>query len=386
MQLSELWQTHAMTPPPILIAGAGIAGLAAALACCNHDCIVMEQAPAFSPIGAGLQLGPNAVRALQRLGAWDAVQPMTSSPPAIHMHDGMSGKILKVLPLGQRFEKRYGAPYRVAHRADLHTALLECVTRHSNIDVRLSVKITSVTPHLDHVAVTANNTTQTCQSMIATDGVNSLIRSNLFPGTSAIDSDFEFHRALFSAPSPGLANIALDCVNVWMYPHGHVVHYPVGKKQRLNIVAITPQGTSVTSHFSKACTDLQNLLHAARDHWTLWTGLYAPALKTWTKGGVLLLGDAAHGTLPFLAQGAAMALEDAACLLEVLKSTHSLSHAFAETAARRMARTTRLHQASLRAGRIYHASGALRLMRNAALTTTPPSLITAGLDWIYRGT
>ncbi len=385
VQLSELWQTQAMTPPPILIAGAGIAGLAAALACRNHDCLVMEQAPAFSPIGAGVQLGPNAVRALQKLGAWDAVQPVTGSPPAIHMRDGITGKVLKILPLGQHFEKRYRAPYRVAHRADLHKVLQDCVARHSNINVQLSVKISSVITHLDHVAVTANGTPETCQSMIAADGVNSFIRSTLFAGATTIDSGFEFHRVLLPTPNPGQPNIALDCVNVWMYPHGHVVHYPVGKDQRLNIVAITPRGTSVAAHFSKACPDLQTLLQLASNHWSLWAGLHAPVLNTWTKGGVLLLGDAAHGTLPFLAQGAAMALEDAACLSEALKSTHSLNHAFAETAARRMARTARLHQASLRAGRTYHASGALRLLRNAALTTTPQSLITAGLDWIYRG-
>jgi salicylate hydroxylase len=374
-----------MTPPPILIAGGGIAGLASALACRSHECVVLEQAPAFSPIGAGLQLGPNAVNALQKLGAWDAVEPITSSPPAIHMRDAVTGKLLKVLPLGQQFEKRYGAPYRVAHRADLHQALLACVARHGNLEVRLSVKITGVTSHLDHVAISANDTIRTCQSLIVTDGVNSSIRKSLFAGATAIDSGFDFHRALLPMPNLDLGNIALDCVNVWMLPHGHVVHYPVGKNQRLNIVAIAPRGNGLTSHFSKACGDLQNLLQKVEDQWTLWPGLYGPVLKTWTKAGVLLLGDAAHGTLPFLAQGAAMALEDAACLLDVLKSTHSLNHAFTETAARRMARTTKLHHASLRVGRIYHAGGVMRLLRNAPLRATPPSFMTAGLDWIYRG-
>jgi salicylate hydroxylase len=385
VRLSKLWQTHVMTPPPILIAGAGIAGLASALACRTHDCIVLERAPAFSPIGAGLQLGPNAVRALQKLRVWDAVEPFTSSPSAIHMRDGLNGKVMKILPLGQQFQKRYGAPYRVAHRADLHQALLKCVAQHSNIDVRLDVKISGVTPHLDHVAVTTNVATLNYQSLIATDGVNSFIRSALFAGATAIDSGFEFHRALLTLPTASMKNVALDCVNVWLYPHGHVVHYPVGEDQRLNIVAITPRGTSVTTHFSKACADLQNLLQLANNDWTLWSGLHAPALKSWTKGGVLLLGDAAHGTLPFLAQGAAMALEDAACLSEVLKSAHSLNHAFTETAARRKLRTTKLHHASLRAGHIYHVSGVTRRLRNAALMATPPSLITAGLDWIYNG-
>lgn len=374
-----------MNPPPILIAGGGIAGLAAALACRSHDCLIMEQAKAFSQIGAGLQLGPNAVRALQKLGAWDAVEAVTNSPPAIHMRDGLTGKTLKVLTLGETFEKRYDAPYRTALRADLHKALLECVLQQKNLDVRLTEKITTIAAHLDHVAVDVNGTPRTCQTLIAADGVNSSIRTTLFPKSTAINSGFNFHRALLPVSGFDAPAIAFDCVNVWMFPHGHVVHYPVSNNERLNLVAIAPHGENVAAHYAKACAPMQNLLQQVSEQWTVWPGLYAPPLPSWTIGGILLLGDAAHGTLPFLAQGAAMALEDAACLHDVLKTTHSLNHAFTETAARRMARTKRLQEASLRAGKIYHASGALRFLRNAALTATPPSQIMAGLDWLYRG-
>jgi salicylate hydroxylase len=374
-----------MKPPPILIAGGGIAGFSAALALRNHDCLMLEQSPAFSPLGAGLQLGPNAVRALQRLGAWDAVEPIASSPPAIHMRDGITGKILKILPLGHYFEKRYGAPYRVAHRADLHHSLLQCASRQPNLTIKLASAVTAVTAHPDHVAVECGSTRYSCQSLIAADGVNSFIRQKMFSNAKAIDSGFTFHRLLTTSNEFHTQDIALECVNVWFYPDGHVVHYPVGKQQQLNMIAITPQGRDIATHFEQACQPLQILLHHMLGNSTQWPGLYAPTLNSWVKHGVMLLGDSAHGTLPFLAQGAAMALEDAACLANVLDTANSLPHAIAETAARRIQRTTRLHQASLRAGRTYHASGMLRQSRNAVLAATPPSWLTAGLDWIYKG-
>jgi salicylate hydroxylase len=372
-----------MHTPHIIIAGGGIAGLASALALGGHDALILEQAEAFSAIGAGLQLGPNAVRALQKLGAWDAVEPITSSPPEIHLRDGLTGKLLKRLPLGAIFENRYGAPYRVAHRADLHAALLSVVKSKPNITMRLKEKISSVDVHLDGLTIQSNAKPMSCQALIVTDGVKSTIRENLFPNTAAIASGHQFHRALISAPH--IAGVAMDCVNVWMYPSGHVVHYTVGKTQHLNIVAITPNDATPKQHFSNATPRLSSLLYLAEPDFTSWPGLVAPKLGAWTRGNVLLLGDAAHGTLPYLAQGAAMALEDAEYLQAVLPTTHSLRHAFAETAQGRMARTERLSQETRSAGKIYHFSGPIRLARNVTLKAIPPIAITRGLDWLYNG-
>ncbi len=372
-----------MHTPHIIIAGGGIAGLASALALGSHDAVILEQAEAFSTIGAGLQLGPNAVRALQKLGAWDAVEPVTSSPTEIHMRDGLTGKLLKRLPLGTAFEQRYGAPYRVTHRADLHAALLNVVETKPNITMRLNQKITAVDVHLDGSSLQSNTRPLSCQALIVTDGVNSNIRQSLFPNTPAIASGHQFHRALI--PVPEVAGIAMDGVNVWMYPNGHVVHYLVGKNQHLNIVAITPERAMPTTHFSNATPALRTLLNIAESDFTSWPGLVAPTLRTWTKGSALLLGDAAHGTLPYLAQGAAMALEDAAYLQAVLPTTQSLRHAFAETAQGRMARTQRLSRETRKAGKIYHLSGPMRLARNLTLKATPSIAISRRLDWLYKG-
>lgn len=372
-----------MHAPHIIIAGGGIAGLASALALGRHDALILEQAAAFSAIGAGLQLGPNAVRALQKLGAWDAVEPITSSPPEIHMRDGVTGKLLKRLPLGADFQNRYGAPYRVAHRADLHAALLGVVKSRPNITMRLNEKITSVDVHLDGLILQSSAKPMACQTLIVTDGVNSEIRQNLFADSAAIASGHQFHRALISVPDN--FDVAMDCVNLWMYPYGHVVHYVIGNKQHLNIVAITPDDATPTSHFSNAAPALRTLLNTAEPDFSSWPGLVAPKLGAWTRGNVLLLGDAAHGTLPYLAQGAAMALEDAAYLQAILPTTQSLRHAFAETSQGRMIRTERLSHETRKAGKIYHLSGPMNLARNLALKATPAIAITRRLDWLYRG-
>lgn len=368
---------------PIIIAGAGIAGLASALALGKRDVLMLEQASSLSELGAGLQLGPNAVRALQKLGAWDAVEPITSSPPEIHMRDGSSGKLLRRLPLGADFKQRYGTSYRTAHRADLHAALLQIAQAKANIQIRLNAKVSDVTINSNVVTLNAAGGPLSCHALIAADGVNSNIRQSLFLDTIARDSHVTHHRALILPPAT--ASVDLHCVNVWMYQLGHVVHYPVGRQQRLNIVALTPRGTKPLVHFARAATPLQDLLQAADPHFTPWQGLYAPPLSTWTKNGAMLIGDAAHGTLPYLAQGAAMALEDAACLAEVIPTAQNLHHAFAETEKQRMPRTQRLHDETLKAGRIYHHTGFMRLARNATLVVAPRSSIARRLDWLYRG-
>jgi salicylate hydroxylase len=367
---------------PIIIAGGGIAGLASAIALGQRDVVILEQAKVFSEVGAGLQLGPNAVRALQKLGAWDAVEPITSSPPEIQMRDGLSGKILKRLTLGKPFEQRFGAPYRVAHRADLHRALLDVVKSKSNIQTRLGETVTSVENKSGGVSVLSNGKFIGSNALIAADGVNSSIRQHLFPGSAAIDSGSTFHRALLETPE--FETVDFDCVNVWFYPNGHVVHYRVGTAQKLNLIAITPSLTSPSEHFSRAATPLSALLKTVEPEFAVWPGFYAPTLPTWVKGNVLLLGDAAHGTLPYLAQGAAMALEDAACLAKLLTVESLTQKTFKAFHQRRAPRTEHLHRASCAAGKNYHHTGFMRLVRNAALTHIPDNALLSQLSWIYK--
>ncbi len=370
-----------MHSSPIIIAGGGIAGLASALALGSRDVMLLEQAPEFSSVGAGLQLGPNAVRALQNLGAWDAVEPITSSPPEIHMRDGITGKLLKRLNLGKSFETRFGAPYRVAHRADLHRALLEVVRARSNIQLHLGEAVSHVEDRPDGVQIRTNGKVILGTALIAADGVHSKIRQHIFSGTSPVDSGDVFHRALLKVPN---SRITKECVNLWLYPQGHVVHYPVGAEQSLNLIAVTPKASTARDHFKHAAPELRELLEAAAPNFTAWPGFYAPSLSSWVRGNTLLVGDAAHATLPYLAQGAAMALEDAATLLRVLQGASNIQNGFQEFQQQRKPRTSRLHRASLAAGKNYHHNGIMRLARNVVLLNLPNAALFAQLNWIYK--
>ncbi len=342
-----------MTTGTIHIIGGGIAGLAAAIAMARRgkDVVVYEKAPQFEEVGAGLQLGPNAVRALQALGAWDAVEPITYAPPAIRIHNAKTGKLLKKLDLGLNFEKRFGQPYRVAHRADLHTALLSAARALPNIEVKLGREV---------------DATELTGEVIAADGIWSRTRQQLIPGSTPISTSDHIFRAL--VPCIDWSRDGMLDVNLWLYPGGHVVHYPVGRQHKLNLITVT-QGKVPLEHFSLACDQLRSSL-ALTETWLEWPAAYVRPLSSWQKDNITLVGDAAHGTLPYLAQGAAMALEDAAALLDNADLNQ------------RIQRCAKLNRETLKAGKIYHLSG-LSSLRDVALLAMPKTMMLQRLSWIY---
>jgi salicylate hydroxylase len=350
------------------IIGGGIAGLASALAVANAggQAVVFEKAAKFEPTGAGLQLGPNATRALQKLGAWDAVKPRTYMPPEIHMRDGRSGKILNRLILGKTFEQKFSLSYLTAHRADLHSALIQVANSYSSIAIKTNTDV----PDLSMTGY---------GGLIAADGVWSKTRAKLFPETAAITTKDTYFRSLLPMPT-ATRNINFECVNLWLFPGGHVVHYPVGNPAQLNLIAIT-NGEEPKSFFKNASENLQTVL-ALPHQFTKWQSAYVRPLKQWHQGNITLIGDAAHATLPYLAQGAAMALEDAALLQTELQSNPKT--AFENLSTKRISRTIKLHQNSMRARNIYHSSGVTALSRNIFLNVAPSAIIQSQLDWIYN--
>lgn len=369
---------------PFVIVGGGICGLAAALALPRQPVLLLEQAPAFEEVGAGLQIGPNAVRALQALGAWQAVEEIALSPPEIHIRNGITGALLKRIRLGSEFESRFGAPYRVAHRADLHKALLACVQHHPHVDLRQASAVAGVRQAEGnlHLAL-ASGEALPASAVIGADGVKSVLRQQLVPQSAAVDSGHVLYRALLG-DVPEADAIAMDCVNLWMFPRGHVVHYPVSHPARLNMVLVL-EGSATPQHvISNLCAPLAGLLHQAAQ-WLPWPGLYVAPFAPWNHGRVLLLGDAAHATLPYLAQGGAMALEDAAMLKQAMTSTTDVEAAFAAVSQRRTARATRLLRQSLATGNTYHLSGLPAAARDMALRAMPPALFFQPLRWIYAG-
>lgn len=385
-----------MTDQPFLIAGGGIAGLAAALglARSGRPSRLFEQAHAFEEVGAGLQMSPNAVRALRWLGAWEAVEAACVIPSEIHVRDGLGGGLLQRLRLGKPFEAAHGAPYRVCHRADLLAGLVRTAEASGLIGLHTGARAIGMVAEAGGAALTlADGRRENGAGVIAADGIHSVLRKEICGAVAPLASGHTIYRALipFASVPPG---IEADCVTLWLLPGGHVVHYPVSNWRQFNIVAAIDGGDAATgwsspaelrelrSGLAAAAEPLADLL-AAPVHWLKWPGADLPSLPHWSKGALVLTGDAAHATLPYLAQGAVMALEDACVLAHELRGK-APAGAFAAFAAARMARTALIRNQSRAQGQIYHAGGLRALARNAALKLAGSHVLARQTDWIYR--
>lgn len=387
-----------MSELPFLVAGGGIGGLAAALGLAAHGRPVrlFEQAAAFEEVGAGLQMSPNGVAALRALKAWEAVEPSCVIPSEIHMRDGRSGALLQRIRLGKTFEERYGAPYRVCHRADLLAGLLQTARQSGRIELNTARHTTAVEDGGETIHLTfADGEPATGCAVIAADGIRSALRQHISPA-APVCRRMRLYRSLLPLEKVP-PEIEADCVTLWLYPGGHVVHYPVSNWRNFNIVAAVeadgdddswqaPASTGeVARHFTSACEEL-SLLLAAPTAWRRWPGADLPPLSTWSKGRIALLGDAAHATLPFLAQGGVMALEDAVVLARETAKAQPMADAFSAYERSRKPRTTRVQEQSRRMGRIYHAGGALAVARNLTLGLASPDFALKRLEWLYRWT
>ena len=372
-----------MADSPFLIVGGGIAGLAAALglARIGKSSHVLEKAPDFEEVGAGLQLGPNAVRALQWLGAWDALAPHCVSPSEIQVRDGLTGKTLQRIKLATDFETKFGAPYRVAHRADLQNALLQSARSKPGINLQNNAEVTNVTIAETTLSL-KSGTSLRGKAIIAADGVHSAIRKLLTgqPGKNPVGH--MLHRGLTPVGSVP-ASVNIDVVTLWLFPGGHVVHYAVSNWRQVNIVAaVEDPEISLWSAFQGACQPLADILDL-KINWTKWPALDFNPARNWNRNRTVLIGDAAHASLPYLAQGAAMALEDACVLSNAIQNSSKLEIAFQDFSNLRFKRTSAVQNRSRQLGRIYHAKGPLRLARNIALKTLPQRAFTKQFSWIY---
>ena len=382
----------------ISIAGAGIAGLASAIALARagHEVSVHEQAARLEEVGAGLQLGPNAVRALKSLDAWDGLQPKTCAPQAIHVHDASSAKRRATLPLGALFEARFGAPYRVAHRADLLNALAAAARKHGNIGIITGQRLSRLdlsNPAEPHLAFNGHGIS--CDLAIGADGVRSTMRRAIAPGVEPRPAGDGLYRAL--SPASALpATLDPDAVHLFLGAGAHAVAYLVSGGKRLNIVASVAGATQVEgwnalasreqvlAAFPAASQPLRDLLSAPAN-WLAWAGADIEPFEGWSRGHAVLVGDAAHATLPHLAQGAAMALEDAVELGRQIGDGGEIRAALARFEAARKPRTSRITLTSRAQGRIYKMTGPSALARNLAMQLIPASRQLGRLAWIYEG-
>jgi salicylate hydroxylase len=386
---------------PIIIAGGGIGGLALAIALSQRDipCVILERATTFSTTGAGIQIGPNGTRLLRQLGVAAHLEPHAGRPVGIHVRRASDGADRGTLPLGAWIEERHGSPYWTAHRGDLQAALLAIAQAQPGIEVRMGWEIASFSETA--AAVTAHATdgrSVTGSVLIGADGLWSAVRRQISGITMPTSSRRSAARTVIAtADLP--AGIRGDHVGVWMAPRVHVVHYPVrgGAETAVAILADEPWsvpgwGADVTAAEALrpvAGLDplLLDLLNRGQD-WRKWSLFDPPPLPHWstgrTTGRATLLGDAAHPILPFLAQGAVMAIEDAVVLADVLAaSATDLAAALAAYETARRPRTRQVQDTARRNGQIYHLSGLAAAARDLALRTVPPAQMMARYDWLY---
>jgi salicylate hydroxylase len=394
---SDLPSTHSN----ILIAGAGIAGLATALALARTGRAVtlLEKRAESSEEGAGIQIGPNGMRILQALGVTPFLEGKIAWPESIRVMDGLTGKLLTSLPLGRDIATRHGAPYGVLHRGDLHDAIRSAVASMPAVTIRYEANVIAARSSSESVTVElAGGETIECDLLIGADGIWSTLRRTVmgappltFTGKCAI-------RTVLSndAVPPGISTAD---TTIWLRPAAHVVHYPVRAGRELAIVAIfddralgeiwsQPVDPALISERARSFPPTLRTLLQQPAQWRQWSLYKSAAPFPWIGKRVVLVGDAAHPPLPFLAQGGVMALEDAIILAELLRTV-----AAADMPARlldferiRRPRTTRVMEASARNGRAYHLDGLMRRARNAVLAATPPHLFMQQYDWLYGWT
>ncbi len=391
-----------MTKPkrPVLIAGGGIGGLSAAIALARAgiETCVLERSAFTEESGAGIQLGPNATRLLRSLGVLEEIEPATFKPEAIWVFDGLSGKRLASVPLGSIPEQRYGAPYLTLHRTDLHAGLHAVAKSLGPIELRPGFEIARIDARGDGVEVqNASGARAEGSSLIGADGLWSAVRKTIAPG-----ADLRFARATASrglVPTRDLpAPFSEPVVGLWLGAGAHLVHYPVRGGEALNVVAVTDGGgeaqgwnqsadaAALLSGFTRWCKESKSLLERV-EAWRRWSLYRLPTLSRWSAGATTLLGDAAHPVLPFLAQGAALAIEDAVSLAGTLAATpDDAETAFRHYEALRRARATRVMRQSRRFGWIYHLSGPARYARNFALEHRKPEHALEQFDWLYGET
>ena len=386
-----------MADQPILIAGAGIAGLTAALALARRGiaATILERAERLSEIGAGIQLSPNAARVLISLGLEEALQSSVATPQALIVRSGPTGRILAAMPLGEAARVRYGAPYWVIHRGDLQAVLLAAVAAESRIELCLNQEVAGFSADRAGMRVmTAGGEVYEAAGLIGADGVRSAVRARLLGDGEPRFTGYVAWRGLVD-PADVAKIIAENASGLWLGPHAHLVHYPVRGGRTVNVVAIVsdaepPPGwgedaaaEALSPYYRDWARPARELIDAIAG-WQRYALYDRPPTRRWSKGRVTLIGDAVHPTLPFIAQGGAMAIEDAAVLSAALARTpDDPAAAFGRYQEQRCQRTARLQRQARRNGRIFHLGRLAAFFRDTALHLLSPAAFAARQDWIY---
>ena len=393
--------TSAPASRTIVVAGAGIAGLTAAIALAEQrfHVVVLEKAAQLDDAGAGIQLSPNASGVLIGLGLEKHLAERVVAPDDITIVAARSGRSIVRIPLGSSARMRYGAPYWIAHRADLQAALLERARENPDIDLHLAAPFEDVAVHAKGVTVVnregLERESRQAVALVGADGVWSNVRHQHFGGVPALFSGHVAWRATVEARQLP-REFSQNRVMLWLGTGAHLVLYPLRSGALVNIVAIVAgqwnrpgwneagDTSEIFAHFNSASwSRAARMIVGAADNWRKWA-LFTVDGTAVADGPVALIGDAGHAMLPFAAQGAAMAIEDAAVLADCLgRQPTNPVEAFRQYAALRQSRVAQVRRTTWQSGAIYHLPGVIALARNLTMKVLGGGRLLSQRDWLY---
>jgi len=390
-----------MTVLPVIIAGGGIGGLAAALGLARKgvSCIVLERSSELGEIGAGIQIGPNAFHCFDYLGVGDEARAKAVYIDSLRLMDAVNGDPIATIPLDENFREHFRNPYAVVHRADLHGVLLEACRSSELVELRTSHAVKAYDQSGDSVTVECGNGSSfEARALIGADGLRSDIRQQLVgDGEPRVSGHTTYRSVIPTEQMP--EDLRWNAATLWAGPKCHIVHYPLKGWKLFNLVvtyhndveeAVAGKSVSkdeVRQGFDHIAPRARQIIEYGND-WKLWVLCDRDPILDWVDGRVALLGDAAHPMLQYFAQGACMAMEDAVCLSHMVgQHGDDIETALDRYMRQRRVRTARVQLDSRLIGEyIYHADGATAEVRNHIMSNLTPEQWFDRLGWLYGGT
>jgi salicylate hydroxylase len=384
------------TGGPVIVAGGGIGGLAAALALVRQgfEVLVLERAPEIGEIGAGIQLGPNAFHAFDALGVGDKARSRAVYTDCMVMHDAIDESLVGRLETGEAFRQRFGNPYAVIHRADVHLSLLEGAQETGRVQFLTNTRLERIEQNADSVtAYDQHGKAHRGIALIGADGVKSVVREAFVNDPPRITGHVVYRAVVDKADFP--ASLQWNAASLWAGPKCHLVHYPLRGGEQYNVVVtfhsrqeeqwgVTEGSKEEVQSYFEGISPLPRQLIDLPKSWKRWATADREPIGQWSFGRVTLLGDAAHPTTQYMAQGACMAMEDAVTLGEALRvHGNDWAQALDLYQRARVARTARIVLSGREMGRIYHAMGVERLVRNSLWKGRTQERFYDAVEWLY---
>ncbi|MDX2158733.1 MAG: FAD-dependent monooxygenase [Hyphomicrobiaceae bacterium] len=385
---------------PALIVGGGIGGLTLALALARRGwrSCVLERRSAWSEAGAGIQLSPNALQVLRALDVAETLGPQAGVPEKIMVRDAASARLLQELPLGSWIEQRHGAPYWQVHRRDLQAALIARVAEEPMVTVHLGFEASSVQDNGQRVQLESTHGDRLEGTfVVGADGIFSRVRQQSLGAARPRLSGWTAARTVLSSDELDDGVIDRGATGVWLAPKAHVVHYPVRAGREIAFVVVQTEAWSepgwsapvpagnIEAVLARAAPKLARAIRSGHG-WRRWALFELAPLERWSRGRITVLGDAAHPTLPFLAQGGALAIEDAwtmaFCIGQLVPSC-SIADALVNYQMLRARRARQVVAAARRNGFVFHLAGPAAWARNATMRAIGGARVMAGYDWVY---